>query len=180
MTRQELLSHENGEIFEVEGVKLQMIITKVAGDDFLKIKMYPITPLHDEAYLACKWIDYITDDECAEFECYIKKHKEKALEFYEQAQRVVKATLKDGKIKIIDVPQSVILDFCIFDDPQKALKRYIRDLHNISFIDKEKTEFYALGRFSLDIDGTIYTPHWSYWLDRPYYITSQQILNAII
>lgn len=173
MTKNELLSHANGEVFEIEGVKLRLEVTKCAGDDFLKITMLPITPLHTTTYLGNKWIEYITEEECAEFESEIKKHKERALKFYEDAKRVVKATkTADNNIKIIELPENVKSDWNFYEDDEtreKAINRFMRNTHPIRFIDKDEKEFFALGNFSLDLDGVIYTPHWSYWLDRAYY-----------
>lgn len=179
MTKAELLSHANGEIFEIEGVKLQAEITKCAGDDFLKIKMHPITPLHAEASLGSKWVKYITEKECAEFESEIKKHKEKALAFVENAKRVVKATLTaDNRIKIIDLPDSVKKDWDFYENKEqkkRAIRQFVSRTHPIQFVNKEEKHFFALGHFTLNLDGVIYTPIWSYWLDRAVYVASPQI-----
>ena len=129
-----------------------------------------------------KWLEYITAEELAEFESEVKKHRERAEEFYKQAQRVAKATLKNGYIKILELPESIRADFDFYEDKErreKAIKRYIQNLHPIKFINDKKSEFFALGNFSIDLDGVLYVPHWSYWLDRPYYITTQQIIESV-
>ena len=163
MTLEKILEHANGEPWTVEGVTLDVIVSKCLDSDFLQFKMHPITELHPPSYLGGKWIEYIT-----------------AEEFYRHAHRVAKATLKNGYIKILELPESIRADFDFYEDKEsreKAIKRYIQNLHPIKFIDDNKSEFFALGDFSLDIDGVLYVPHWSYWLDRPYYITTQQIIE---
>ena len=164
MTKEKLLSYKNGDTIEIDGVKLQVEITECCDAPFLAFKMQPITPLHLETYLGGKWIEYITDEECENFEDGVRKHKQKALEFLEKSKRVVKATLtKGGRIKIIDLPESVMADWDFYDN-----------------VAQKETEFFALGDFTLDLDGVLYTPHWSYWLDSAYYIATQQITDKAL
>ena len=182
MTLEKILEHANGEPWTVEGVTLDVILTKCAGDDFLRFNMHPITELHTAADLGGKWLEYITAEELADFENELKSHREKAEEFYRQAQRVAKATLKNGYIKILELPESIRADFDFYEDKErreKAIKRYIQNLHPIKFINDKKSEFFALGNFSIDLDGVLYVPHYSYWLDRPYYIATQQIIESV-
>lgn len=180
MTLEKILEHANGEPWTVEGVTLDVIVSKCLDSDFLQFKMHPITELHAPSYLGGKWIEYITAEELADFENEIKRHREKAEEFYRQAQRVAKATLKNGYIKILELPESIRADFDFYEDKErreKAIKRYIQNLHPIKFINDKKSEFFALDNFSIDLDGVLYVPHWSYWLDRPYYMTTPQIIE---
>lgn len=177
MSISDFLEKANKGVFEIDGVRLEIIINKDRdGDDFVKVKMYPITELHDEAWLGCKWLKYIEESEFLDFEKGIRKHKEKAFEFYKKAQRVVNATItKDGRIKVLDLPDDVKSDWCFYEneqDREKAIKRFIKNPHNFSMfeIGFNYMKFFAIGEFSLNIDGVIYKPHWSYWLERPYYI----------
>jgi hypothetical protein len=182
MTLEKILEHANGEPWTVEGVTLDVIVSKCLDSDFLQFKMHPITELHAPSYLGGKWIEYITAEELADFENEIKRHREKAEEFYRQAQRVAKATLlKNGRIQILDYPENIQSDWNFYENEErraKAIKQFVKHSHPIRFIGDKKTEFYALGNFSIDLDGVLYVPHWSYWLDRPYYITTTQILES--
>lgn len=184
MKKDKLLSYKNGDKIEIDGVKLQVEITECCDSPFLKFKMQPITPLHLETYLGGKWIEYITDEECETFEDEVRKHKQEALEFLEKSKRIVKATLTtDNRIKIIELPESVKADWDFYDNAEqkeRALKRFVRETHPITFVTKEKTEFFAIGNFTLDLDGVLYVPHWSYWLDRAYYIATQQITDKAL
>lgn len=182
MTRQEFLEKANKGIVSIEGVNLEIEIRPDKdGDDFISIYMHPITELHTPTYLGQKWLKYTSESEFYSFESEIKKHRETAEQFYKKAKRVVKATIKDGYIKILDYPENVRKDWSFYEDEEEkenAIKRYIRCAHPVRFIGNKKTEFCALGDFTVDIDGHLYIPHYSYWLGCTYYIADDYILNT--
>ena len=173
MKKADFLALANIGVIEVEKVKLEVEIKPDAdGLDFIKIKMHPITPLHDLTFLGRKWLKYTDESEFLTFESEIKKHKEQAQEFYNKAQRIVKATMTKKGIKILDLPESVQKDWDFYEnaeEKERAIKRFIKEPHKMVYIDKDEKTFYALGCFSLHLDGVLYVPRWSYWQARPYY-----------
>ncbi len=171
MDKQAFINRSNKGIVVIEGVKLDIkIYPDKDGDEFISIDMFPITPLHLPTQLGGKWLKYTDENEFLSFESEIKKHRERAEDFYKKAQRIVKATIENGFIKIIELPEEVKQDFCIWETEeqnQNAIKRFIKRPHKIARINDNT--IFALGNFALDIDGVVYKPYWSYWLDRPFY-----------
>lgn len=148
------------------------------GEDWIGIEIDPLSPLHQPLRMGDKWLKYVTNEECEELESAIERYKEEAKTFFEKAQRVVKATIQDGKIQITELLEDVKSDWDFVADEElkkRYIKRFCKLPHPISFIGKDKQYFKALGSFTLDIDGHLYVPHWSYWLDCAYYIADDFI-----
>ena len=179
MKKSELLALANIGKTEICGIKLKVIVrpSSVDGKDWLEIFVDPLTPLHQPLCLGEQWVEFITEQECADFENALLQYKKSADEFYEKAQRIVKATLtKNGEILIIDMPDSVKQDS---EHYPRSLKLMLTTKHKIRFLDKRTEKgienWFALGNFALDLDGEIFQPHWSYWLEKAYYISTERI-----
>ena len=173
MTKNELLALANKGRTEINGYPLEVIITKCCGDPWIEINVEPLSPLHRPLILGQKWLEYVTEEECAELPEWLDRYKREAEEFCKQAQTVVKATLnQDGTYTFVDVPETVKEDF---KDYPSHLEKWLNEKHYINFIDKEQKYWYAPGHFTLEIDGVKYVPHWSYWLNCAYYESTEQI-----
>lgn len=179
MTKNELLSLANKGKTQINGYPLEVKVypSSVDGTPWLEIHVEPLSPLHQPLILGQKWVEYITEEECAELPEWLDRYKREAEEFCKQAETVVKATLNpDGTITFIEVPESVKENF---SDYPSALKQWLKQKHHITFIGKEKEAWHAMGNFTLDIDGVKYVPHWSYWLNCTYYESTPQIMQEI-
>lgn len=175
MNKAELLSYANKGKVEIGGVLVEVIVrpSSFDGTPWIEIHADPLSPLHQPLVLGGKWVEYITEEEVEELPQAIEEYKRKADEFCEQAKTVVKAKFNpDGTFTFTDVPEKVQENL---RDYPSALKKWLKERHHIVFINDEKEEWYAAGHFTLDLDGVLYEPHWSYWLDRAYYIADEQI-----
>jgi hypothetical protein len=175
MTKDELLSLANKGKTEINGYPLEVKVypSSLDGTPWLEIEVEPLSPLHQPLRLGEKWVEYITDEECAELPKALDKYRKEALEFYNQSKTVVKAILNaDGTFSFTDIPKTVKENFINYPS---ALKHWIEERHHINFIGKDKAHWYAPGNFTLDLDGVQYIPHWSYWLNCTYYETTPQI-----
>lgn len=173
MNKNELLSLANKGKTEINGFPLEVKITTCVDSPFLEIIVAPLSPLHPPLRLGGKWVEYITEEECAELPEWLNRYKREADEFCERAKTVVKATLNtDGTYTFTDVPESVKANFA---DYPSALKRWLKQKHHINFIGNDKEHWYAQGDFTLELDGVQYLPHWSYWLNCTYYESTKQI-----
>lgn len=74
-----------------------------------------------------------------------------------------------------DVPQSVLDDWQKVLKTSLALNQWKNGRQVISFVDQKHQEWYAPDIFTLELDGVLYEPHWSYWLERVYYIADDKI-----
>lgn len=178
MNKAELLSLANKGKVEINGFPLVVIVRPDAdGDDWLEINVEPLSPLHQPLQLGNKWVEYITDEECEELPGALEKYKKEADEFCEKAKTVVKGKLNpNGTISITEVPDDMAKDF---EENPKVLKCWLKERKNIVFIGNEKEYWRAFGKFTLELDGVQYVPHWSYWLDCAYYIADEQIRKAV-
>jgi hypothetical protein len=169
MTKNELLALANVGKTEINGYPLEVKVSLCADAPWIVIYVDPLSPLHQPLILGQKWVEYVTEEECAELPEWLDRYKREADDFCRKAKRVVKATLNDdGTYTFTDVPETVKEEFA--DQPQ-FLKRWLQEKHSIKFIDKEQKFWYAPDVFTLDLDGVQYEPHWSYWLETAYYIT---------
>lgn len=172
MTKAELLNLANKGKTKINGISLEVVVfpSSLDGTPWLEIHVDALSPLHQPLVLGQKWVEYITDKECMELPTALLKYQEEANLFCEQAKQIVKAkTNSDGTYSFIDVPVSVQDNF---RDYPSALKKWLKDKHHIFYVNDKKTEWFAEGNFTLELDGVLYVPHWSYWLDRPYYLTN--------
>ena len=181
MKKSELLALANIGKTEICGIKLEVIVrpSSVDGKDWLEIFVDPLTPLHQPLHLGEQWVEYISEQECNNFENALLHYKKSAEEFFEKAQRIVKATLtKNGEIIITDMPDSVKQDWEHFP---RSLKWMLTTKHKIRFLNTRTEQgienWFALGNFTLNLDGEIFQPHWSYWLEKAYYISTNRIKN---
>lgn len=175
MNKKELLELANKGTTKIAGIDVEIIVKPSAfdGKDWIEIKVAPLSPLHCPLLLGQQWVEFITDKECEELESALIKYKQDAEVFCEQAKRIVKATVtKDKEILIIDMPDSVKSDWAGYPN---ILKQITTKPHKVVFLGKEYENWKALGNFTIDIDGNIYQPHWSYWLDCAYYIADNKI-----
>lgn len=171
MNKQDLLNLANKGKTEINGISLEVVVfpSSLDGTPWIEIYVDPLTPLHQRLVLGQKWVEYITDEECAELPDALLKYKQEAEKFCEEAKQVVKATINaDGTYSFTEVPEAVQENF---RDYPSAFKRWLKDKHTIRYVNDKQTEWFAPGNFTLDLDGVLYIPHWSYWLDRPYYET---------
>lgn len=172
MTKEELLALANIGKTEINGYPLEVKVypSSFDGTLWLEIHVDPLSPLHQPLILGNKWVEYITEEECAELPEWLDRYKQEAEDFCKAAKTVVKATLNiDGTFTFTDVPEAVKANFSEYPS---ALKRWIEQKHYIKFIgnkEEEKDYWYAPGIFTLELDGVQYVPHWSYWLDCAYY-----------
>lgn len=169
MNKAELLALANKGKVEISGVKLEVIVRPSAldGTDWLEIVSEPLSPLHQPLELGGKWVEYITDEECAELPGELEKYKKEAEAFSEKAKTVVKAKSNpDGSYSFTEVPDSVKENF---KDYPSALKQWLRERHHIVFIGDDNDYWVAPDKFTLELDGVTYLPHWSYWLGCAYY-----------
>lgn len=175
MTKTELLSLANKGKTEINGYPLEVKVypSSLDGTPWIEIIVDPLSPLHLPLVLGQKWVEYVTEEECAELPVWLDKYKQEAEDFCRKAETVVKATLNDdGTFTFTDVPESVQEEWSDF--PQ-AFKRWLKQRHPIQFIGEDKDHWYAPGTFTLDLDGVRYIPRWSYWLNCTYYETTPQI-----
>lgn len=171
MNKKELLTLANKGKTEINGIELKVVVRPSAmdGEPWIEIEVEPLSPLHQPLILGQKWVEHITDEECEELPGALLKYKQETEQFCEQAKQVVKATLNnDGTFTFLEVPDAVQENF---KDYPSAFRRWLKEKHSIRYVNDSRKEWFAPGNFTLDLDGTIYVPHWSYWLDRPYYIT---------
>lgn len=175
MNKAELLALANIGKTEINGIPLEVIVrpSAVDGDPWIEIHVDPLSPLHLPLILGQKWVEYITDEECEQLPAELEKYKKEAEEFCEKAKTVVKAKSNpDGSYSLVDVPDAVKEEW---KDYPKILKSWMREKKRIVFIGDEKEHWRAPGKFTLELDGVKYEPHWSYWLDCTYYIADEQI-----
>ena len=175
MNKNELLSLANKGKTEINGFTLEVKVfpSSFDGTPWIEIIVDPLSPQHPPLILGQKWVEYITDEECAELPEALARYNDEAKAFCKEAETVVKATLnQDGTFTFTDVPESVQANFA---DYPSALKRWIKQKHHINYIGKEKKHWYAPGNFTLDIDGVRYVPLWSYWLNCACYETKDQV-----
>ena len=179
MNKQDLLNLANKGKTEINGIPLEVKVYPSAldGTPFLEIHVEPLSPLHLPLLLGQKWVDTITDEECAELPKALNRYKREAEEFCRRAEIVIKATLnEDGTYTFTDIPDAVKEEWENFP---AAFKRWAKERHKITFINDEKTQWYAPGIFTLDLDGVQYVPRWSYWLDRAYYETDEHLKSTL-
>ena len=177
MTKNELLSLANKGKIEINGIPLEIKIypSSVDGTPWIEIHVDPLSPLHQPLILGQKWVEYITEEECAELPDWLDRYKREAEDFCKQAETIVKATLnQDGTFTFTDIPESVKANFAEYPS---ALKRWIKQKHYIKYIGDGNDYWYAPGIFTLDLDGVRYVPKWSYWLNCAYYESTQQIIK---
>lgn len=180
MTKAELLALANKGRVEINGFPCEVKVfpSSADGTPWLEIHVEPLSPLHLPLILGQKWVEYITEEECAELPEWLDSYKRAADVFCRQAQDVVKATLNDdGTYTLTDIPEAVQERWKEFP---KAFKRWARERHQIKFIGNEKEYWYAPDVFTLDLDGVRYVPHWSYWLHCAYYVVDEKIKNLEI
>lgn len=168
MTKNELLALANVGKTEINGYPLEVKVSPCGGDPWIVIYVDPLSPLHQPLILGQKWVDGVTEEECAELPEWLDRYKREADEFCRKAKTIVKATMNDdGTYTFTDVPETVKADF---SDQPKHLYSWLKQKHTINFIhNNEQKYWYAPGVFTLDLDGVLYEPHWSYWLDCAYY-----------
>jgi hypothetical protein len=167
MNKAELLSLANKGKTEINGYPCEVKVFPCCGDPWIEIHFEPLSPLHPPLILGQKWVEHITDEECAEIPEWLDRYKREAEEFCREAETVVKATMNgDGTYSFTEVPEKVKANYA---DYPSALKRWLKQKHYISYIKYDQEYWYAPGNFTLDIDGVRYVPHWSYWLNCPYY-----------
>ena len=175
MNKAELLSLANKGNVEINGIPLEVIVRPAAdGEPWLDINVEPLSPLHQPLNLGGKWVEYITDEECEELPEALVKYKKEAEEFCKKAESVVKAKLNpDGSFSF----ESPLPDFYkeALKEYPSLLKRVEKERHPIVFIGDEKEYWRAPGKFTLELNGVQYKPHWSYWLDCSYYIADALI-----
>ena len=167
MTKTELLNLANKGTTKISGISLEIFVfpSSFDGTPWIEIHVDPLSPLHMPLVLGQKWVEYITDDECAELPGALLKYKQEADRFCEQAKQVVKATMNsDGTFTFVEVPEAVRENF---KDYPSALKKWLKENHTIKYVNDSQKEWFAPGNFTLELDGIVYEPHWSYWLDRP-------------
>lgn len=168
MKKQDLLALANKGRTEIHGFPCEVTVKPCVGDPFLTIKFEPLSPLHQSLILGQKWVDHITDDECEELEEWLNRYKAEADAFCDEAKTVIKATMnEDGTYSMIDIPEKVKENF---KDYPSAFKSWSRQRFNIRPIKNSPEAWYAPGNYTLDLDGVQYVPHWSYWLNCPYYL----------
>lgn len=175
MNKAELLSLANKGKVEINGIPLEIVVrpSSVDGEPWIEITVDPLSPLHQPLRLGSKWVEYITDEECAELPLALEEYKRRADEFCEKAKRVVKAELySDDAYHFTEVPESVKDELRAWP---RVLKRFLQGVHRIDFIGQEKEFWRAPGKFTLELNGIQYVPHWSYWLECVYYIADDQI-----
>lgn len=172
MTKQELIELSKKGKTQIAGFPCEVKIKREKdGDLFIEIVFEPLSPLHQPLYLGGVWLDYVSDEEVEHLEDAVLQYKAEADDFCRKAERVCKAKLsKDGQHFVMtEIPDSVKADW---DEIEKVLpnafKHFAKEEHPFFFLDKEKKAWRGF-RFSLDIEGHLYTPKWSYWLDQPYY-----------
>lgn len=171
MTKSELYELSKKGTVEIGGVPCRVEIKPDKdGDLWCSVIVENISPLHATAVFGGKLWKYVTDDECEELPGALKECKRKADEFCEDAKRVVKAHFNSEKKIVIDE-----IPFPAKEGFEGLRKIFLREKHRVQFIDNEKTNWHALGHFTLDIDGHKYVPHWSFWLDRAYYKTDEYL-----
>ena len=173
MNKAELLSLANIGKTEINGIPLEVIVypSSLDGTPWLEIHVDALSPLHTKLLLGQKWVEYITEDECAELTERLLKYKREAEEFCKEARRVVKGTMNsNGEIKLTEIPDEIKAEF--EEISPTCFRQWAKAKHKLNKI-KDANAWYALGNFTLDLDGVKYVPHWSYWLDRPYYITEE-------
>ena len=169
MTKTELLNLANKGKTKINGISLEVIVfpSSLDGPPWIEINVDPLSPLHQPLILGQKWVEYVTEEECEELPAALLKYKEDAERFCELAKQVVKATINsDGTFTFIEVPKSVKQNF---KEYPSAFKKWLTDKHHIKYVNDSQKEWFAPGNFTLELDGIVYEPHWSYWLDRPYY-----------
>lgn len=168
MKKQDLLALANNGRTEIHGFPCEVTVKPCVGDPFLTIKFEPLSPLHQPLILGQKWVEYITDEECEEIEEALNRYKAEADAFCEEAKTVIKATInEDGTYSMIDIPGKVEENF---KDYPSAFKSWSRQRFHIRPIKDSPEAWYAPGNYTLDLDGVQYVPHWSYWLNCPYYL----------
>ena len=178
MNKAQLLALANKGKTEINGIPLEVIERPDSdGDMWLEIKVDPLSPLHQPLILGNKWTEYITDEECEELPEALLQYKKEAEEFCEKAKTVVKAKLNgDGSYSFTEVPEKVQENL---KDYPSALKQWLREKKHIVFINDNKKEWRAPGKFTLELDGVRYEPHWSYWLNCTYYEADDFIRKAV-
>lgn len=178
MNKAELLALANKGKVEINGIPLEVIERPDSdGDMWLEIRVDPLSPLHQPLILGNKWSEYITDEECEELPEALEKYKKEAEEFCEKAKTVVKAKINpDGSYNFTEVPDSVKGNF---KDYPSALKQWLHERRHIVFINDNKKEWRAPGKFTLELDGVQYVPHWSYWLNCTYYEADDYIRMVV-
>ena len=172
MTKTELLNLANKGKIKINGISLEVVVfpSSLDGTPWLEIYVDPLTPLHQPLTLGQKWVEYITEEECEELPAALLKYKQEAKRFCKEAKQIVKATTNsDGTYSFVEVPGAVKENF---KDYPTALKKWLKNKHYINYVNDNKKEWFAEGNFTLNLDGVLYTPHWSYWLDRPYYLSN--------
>ena len=178
MNKTDLLNLANKGEVEIEGIPLEVIIkpSSLDGTDWIEIHVKPFSNLHRPLLLGQKWVEHITDEECAELPSALLKYKKEAEEFCEKAKRIIKAKRnEDITYSFTDVPQSVLDDWQKVLKTSLALNQWKNGRQVIRFVDQKHQEWYAPDIFTLELDGVLYEPHWSYWLERVYYIADDKI-----
>lgn len=174
----DLLKLANKGKIELCGVKAEIKIypSSVDGTDFIEIIVDPLSPLHLPLTLGGKWLEYVTDEECAEVEDAIERYKAEAAEFVELAAREATAhSTPDGCYVFDCIPEEIAKDW---EGYPRLFRTIAKEKHRIAFIDNDRMYWHTLGVFTVIIDGVKYVPHWSYWLDRSYYIADDHIRSV--
>ena len=156
MTKNELIALANKGVVQIGGYNAEVIIRDSAGNngDWIEIIIEPINEYATKAILGGKWLEFVTDEECGELEAGVKRIYDKmaaqaeicgreplVLKYYESNTK----TLICEKNKIYIVNQ--------YEDHFEILVLY-----------KGIEPDYAINKV-VEINGKVYKPVWSFWLD---------------
>lgn len=163
MTKAELQSLVGKGRVNVSGIDIEVTMTRcLDSDDFIKIKGYAINDYTTDLELGDKWMEYVTDEECAELVQALAKYRDKMLK---QAEIYHKDPIK----------------LCWFDTEYrkgllKSEKGFVYEIVKPAEDHFEIWSTWGLGyesdvpmNISVEIDGIIYRPIWSWWLDHGCY-----------
>lgn len=179
MNKSELVSLANIGKTEIEGIPLEVIVkpSSMDGTDWIEIHVEPFSALHPPLILGQKWLEHVTDAECAELPAMLLKYKAEADAFCERAKTVVRATSNgDITYTFTDVPDDLVEVYKKeFAQDSSILTGWLKGRHVIRFVNENKTEWYAPDVFAIELDGIRYLPHWSYLLERVYYVVDDNI-----
>jgi len=161
MKKNELIELANKGVVQIGGYNAEIIIRDSAGNngDFIEIFIEPINEYTTKAVLGEKWVEFVTDEECTELENGIKKIYDKMAsqaEICNREPRVLKYHESDPKILV-----------CEKEKTYKIIQ--YEDHFEIVVLYKGCEPDYPLN-VPVEINGKVYKPVWSWWLDKGCYM----------
>jgi hypothetical protein len=161
MNKTELLNLAGKGYVDINGKQVEVTISKALDSDYIHITQKAINPYTTDHDFSGGWIEFIEDKDVKELEAAFDKVHEKMLK---QAEICKQSPLILSTISGSDYLKSAT-------GIKYIVQRPASDHFEICVLSNGEAD-YAINR-PVTIDGKLYLPLWSWWLDKGCYMTNQ-------